>query len=305
MSGWLSKTRPSNSRAGRSPILSRGQNRTRDSCAPQYVYPEDVWVAEARERLNAPAAVLIAAIVALGLIGAGWILGAQIKQTRLADRYVTVKGLVERTVKSDLAVWNIGFQSSGNDFKTVLAQGDTQKQTVLAFLAQRGIEKQQVEIGAPRVIDKQAQEYGGPSRGDRYILNQSVIVTSPDVDRIAQANQQVAQLLQQGVILASNSGTSGSVVAFRFNGLNAIKPDMITEATRNARAAAQRFAADSGAHVGAIRQANQGTFSISPADAGSSTETGAGDAGGGMYQPDSTIMKKVRVVTTVDYFLEQ
>jgi uncharacterized protein len=263
-------------------------------------------VVEAREPIDA-SAVLIAAIIAVGLIGAGWILGAEIKQTRLADRYVTVKGLVERSVKSDLAVWNIGFQSSGNDFKTVLAQGDTQKQTVLAFLAQRGIEKQQIEIGAPRVIDKQAQEYGGATRGEqnRYILSQSVIVTSPEVDRVAQANQQVAQLLQQGVILSSTSGGSGSAVAFRFNGLNAIKPDMITEATRNARAAAQRFAADSGAHVGAIRQANQGVFSISPADAGSSTDTGSADAAVGMYQPDSSIMKKVRVVTTVDYFLEQ
>ncbi|MGI8771907.1 MAG: SIMPL domain-containing protein [Acidobacteriaceae bacterium] len=253
--------------------------------------------------MDTPAALLLAAIVAIGLIGAGWVLGSEIKQTRLADRYVTVKGLVERNVKSDLAIWNIGFQSSANDFKTMLGQGDTQRQTVLSFLAQQGIDKQQIEIGAPRVIDKQAQEYGGPSTGNqnRYILSQSIIVTSPDVDRVAKAGQQAAQLLQQGVILTSNSGVSGSSVAFKFNGLNAIKPDMITEATRNGRAAAQRFAADSGAHVGAIRQANQGTFSISPADAGSS----ANEAGDAAYPADSSIMKKVRVVTTVDYFLEQ
>ncbi len=258
---------------------------------------------EPRVRMETPAVVLLGAILALGLIGAGWVLGAQIKQTRLADRYVTVKGLVERNVKSDLAVWNIGFQSSGNDFKTVLGQGDAQKQTVLKFLAQQGIDQQQIEIGAPRVIDKQAQEYGGPSteNQNRYILSQSIIVTSPDVDRVAKAGQSVAQLLQQGVILTSNSGTGGSSVAFRFNGLNAIKPDMITEATRNARTAAQRFAADSGAHVGAIRQANQGTFSISAADAGSSTNE-AGDAGS---PADSSIMKKVRAVTTVEYYLEQ
>jgi hypothetical protein len=257
-----------------------------------------------RERMDASAALLIAAIVAIGLVGAGWVLGAQIKQTKLADRYVTVKGLVERSVKSDLAVWNIGFQSSGNDFKAVLGQGETQKQTVLNFLAQQGVDKQQVEIGAPRVIDKQAQEYGGPPTGNqnRYILSQSIIVTSPDVDRVAKAGQQVAQLLQQGVILTSNPGGTGSSVVFKFNGLNAIKPDMITEATRNARAAAQRFAADSGAHVGSIRQANQGTFSISPADAGSP----GNDAGEAGYSPaDSSIMKKVRVVTTVDYFLQQ
>jgi len=89
-----------------------------------------------------------------------------------------------------------------------------------------------------------------------------------------------------------------------FNGLNALKPDMITEATKNARASADRFAADSGSQVGSIRSANQGVFSISAADAGSGMAPGEEGGGGGQAEnPDASIMKKVRVVSTVDYYL--
>lgn len=104
---------------------------------------------------------LTGVILALGLIGAGWVLGSQIKEIRLGDRYVTVKGLAERTVKSDLALWNISFRSSGDDFKTVLAEGQSQRQTVLAFLKQLGVTEDEIAIGSPNVIDREAQEYGG------------------------------------------------------------------------------------------------------------------------------------------------
>jgi hypothetical protein len=114
------------------------------------------------------------------------------------------------------------------------------------------------------------------------------------VDRIASAGQKTAELVQAGIVVG---GGYGQGISYKFGGLNALKPDMITEATRNARAAADRFAADSGSQVGSIRSANQGVFSISAADGES-----AGEGGGGS-SPDSSIMKKVRVVATVDYYL--
>jgi uncharacterized protein len=108
------------------------------------------------------------------------------------------------------------------------------------------------------------------------------------------------QLLQKGVVLSSDPGMSRQGVAYKFNGLNSIKPDMITEATRNARAAADRFASDSGSKVGSIRQANQGVFSILAADQGSSASDG-GENG----SSDNSLMKTVRVVTSVQYYLEK
>jgi len=103
--------------------------------------------------------------------------------------------------------------------------------------------------------------------------------------------------VQAGIVVGGTNGQQGGI-RYEFTGLNALKSDMITEATRNARASADRFAADSGSQVGSIRSANQGVFSISPAGSGAAL-----DEGGGGGDADASIMKKVRVVSTVDYYL--
>jgi hypothetical protein len=133
-------------------------------------------------------------------------------------------------------------------------------------------------------------------------VQQSIAVRSKDVDKIAAAVQKTSDLIAQGVVLGGGQqyGSQNSV-RYVFTGLNSIKPEMITEATRNARSAAERFAADSGSKVGTIRSAEQGLFTISSADAAA-----AGDSeNGGGYQADASIMKSVRVVTTIKYYLQQ
>jgi hypothetical protein len=253
----------------------------------------DLYANEGRGRIG------LGLLVALGLIVGGWALGAQIKATRLGDRYVTVKGLVERTVKSDLAIWPLTYKEAGDDLASVSAKTEADKKVVLDFLAAQGIQPQEIELGVIRVVDTQANEYGGGQRAPhRYIVEQQITVRTSRVDQVAVATQKTMQLLQKGIVLNSNPGQA---VAYKFKGLNSIKPDMITEATRNARAAAERFASDSGSKVGAIRQANQGVFSIVAADE-------AGDAGaeGGMVNSgDSSVVKTVRIVTTVEYYLEK
>jgi len=246
---------------------------------------------------NLRATSILGFLLALGLILGGWILGAEIKATRLSDRYVSVKGLVERKVKSDLAIWPLAYKEAGNDLAALYAKADADKKTVLQFLADQGIGTSEIDLGVIRVVDTQAQEYGGGNRApNRYIVEQQITVRTSRVDQVAAAAQKTIELLQKGVVLGGNTGEG---LTYKFTGLNSIKPDMITEATRNARAAADRFAADSGSKVGAIRQANQGVFSILPAD----------QAGGGNDQPgygsDNSVMKTVRVVTSVDYYLEK
>lgn len=240
--------------------------------------------------------------VAIGLIIGGWILGSQIKQTRLSDRYVTVKGLVERTVKSDLAIWPISYKEAGNDLSTLSTKAESDKATILQFLQQQGIQANEIDIGVVQVADTQANEYGGNSKTPyRYIVNQQITVRTTRVDQVAAAAQKSMLLLQKGIVVAGNNN-QGSAVTYKFTGLNSIKPDMITEATRNARAAAERFASDSGSKLGKIRQANQGVFSILAAGQGSAGVEGEG------YDysnsADASIMKTVRVVTSVDYYLE-
>jgi uncharacterized protein len=238
-------------------------------------------------------------LLALGLILAGWILGAQIKATRLSDRYVTVKGLVERRVKSDLAVWPLSYKEAGDDLATVYAKTEADKKTILQFLDQQGMQSSEIELGVVRVVDTQANEYGGGTRAPhRYIVEQQVTVRTSRVDQVSAAAQKTMQLLQKGIVLNSSPGQG---LAYKFTALNSIKPDMITEATRNARAAADRFASDSGSKVGSIRQANQGVFSILPADQGSEP----GEGGEAYMTADSSLMKVVRVVTTVQYYLDK
>lgn len=225
--------------------------------------------------------------VAAGLTLGGWVLGAQIKATRLSDRYVSVKGLVERNVKSDLAIWPLTFKIAGDDLTVLHTRIEADKKTILQFLLDQGIQSDEVEVGTMRVVDTLANEYGGRDRAPyRYVVEQLVTVRTKRVDPVASAAQKTVDLLRKGVALSSNTGPG---LIYKYTALNSIKPDMITEATRNARAAADRFAADSGAKVGAIRQANQGAFSILAADGGDGA--------------DASLMKTVRVVTSVDYFL--
>ncbi len=96
-------------------------------------------------------------LLAFGLIVGGWVLGAQIKATRLSDRYVTVKGLVERKVKSDLALWPLTYKEAGDDLAELYAKTEADKKTVLQFLTDQGIESSEVELGVIRVVDTQAQ----------------------------------------------------------------------------------------------------------------------------------------------------
>jgi hypothetical protein len=251
---------------------------------------------------NRSGAALLGSLLALGLIVSGWVLGAQIKATRLSDRYVTVKGLVERKVKSDLAIWSLSYKEAGDDLSLVYAKTEADKKTVLQFLDQQGIESSEIELGVVRVVDTQANEYGGGNRAlHRYIVDQQITVRTPRVDQVAAAAQKTMLLLQKGIVFNSNPGQG---LSYKFTALNSIKPDMITEATRNARAAADRFASDSGSNVGSIRQANQGVFSILSADQGSGTNE-SGEAGGEIFSADTSLVKTVRVVTTVEYYLEK
>jgi hypothetical protein len=245
-------------------------------------------------------------LLAFGLVAGGWILGAQIKATRLNDRYVSVRGLAERKVKSDVAIWLISYKETGDDLPSLYARTEADQNTVQQFLAQQGIHPDEVELGVPRVVDTQANECGGGTKAPhRYIVEQYISVHTPRVDQVAAAARKTMQLVQKGIALGG-SYNQGQAPVYKFTGLNAIKPDMITEATRGARAAADRFAADSGSRVGGIRQAYQGVFSILAPDAASETseDAGEGSYSGGNSSADLSIVKTVRVVTTIQYYLE-
>ena len=137
-------------------------------------------------------------------------LGSEIKDIKLADRYVTVKGLVERTVKSDMAIWPVSFKETGNDLPQVFAKSQTDKEAVLKFFAAQGVTPKEISVGQIKVTDKLANEYSGNNTGPRYIVEQRVTVQSGDVDKIAKAGEKTAELVQAGIVVGAARGWAGS-----------------------------------------------------------------------------------------------
>lgn len=146
---------------------------------------------------------ILGLLLAIGLVLGGLVLGGQIKATRLNDRYVTVRGLAERTVKSDLAIWDLGYKDAGDDLAALYAKSEADKRTILEFLAKQGIAPSEIELGIVGVTDTQTNEYGAnkaPSR--RYIIQQDITVRTSRVDLVAEASQKTMRLVQKGVVLS-------------------------------------------------------------------------------------------------------
>jgi hypothetical protein len=230
-----------------------------------------------------------ALILGLGLAAAGFLVGRGFERGRSVDRYVTVKGLAERLVKADLAVWPVRITATGNDLGQVQTKIDADLQTVTRFLAGHGIEAEAIQPQRVEVTDLLAQPYRPQQVGDnRFIVAQTVIVRTEQVDRVAELNRATGELVKQGVVLADTGGPS-----YLFTKLNDVKPEMLAAATRNARAAAEQFAADSGSEIAEIRRASQGLFEIL-----------ARDPAPGLPEQNQ-VDKKIRVVSTVEYRLSR
>lgn len=230
-----------------------------------------------------PAAVF-GGLLALGLIGGGALIGQGLVNARVGDRTVSVRGLAERDVRADLAILPVRFTASGEVLSEVQGRIDGDLAIVRRFLAQQGYPAEAVTLGRLEVADRRAREYGSQDQGPRFILAQTVIVRTNDVDRVQNTTRTLNDLIRQGVVLQDFSGPS-----YIFTRLNEVRPAMIAEATASARSGAEQFAKDSGTGVGAIREASQGYFEILARD----------ESGDERQTPE----KKVRVVTTVRYAL--
>ena len=219
-----------------------------------------------------------------GMIALGFLLNSAITNFRLMDRTVTVKGLSEREVPADVAVWPIRFQEADNDLIELSMKIEANNQLIIDFLTVEGFRRDEITIAAPAIQDRQANLYGDASNiSFRFVSSSTITVYSTNVDLVVATTKKMVDLAKKGVAITNDQYSDRT--RFLFQGLNYIKPEMIEEATRNARVAAERFAKDSGSSIGRIRKARQGQFTISDRDEG------------------TPYIKRVRVVTTVDYLL--
>lgn len=233
--------------------------------------------------VSALSAAVLGSTIGLGLIVGGWFIGRGLLEARAADRYVTVKGLAEQEVKADLVIWPLKFAVTADDLSTLQRLSDESAGKVQAFLAAR-FPNEAIGKSAPRITDRNAQGMGDRAGNlQRYVAEVVMTLRSSQIDRVRTASEQLGELVKQGVALVQDYENR---TEYSYTGLDTVKPGMIAAATKDARAAAEQFAKDADSDVGAIRNAQQGYFSIEDRDS---------------FSPE---FKKIRVVTTVQFFLE-
>lgn len=223
-----------------------------------------------------------AVIIAFGLFFCGNAVKNGIKSISDTTRTIEVRGLSEKEVKADRATWNITFSSSGEDLKSLYNKTKRTEEAVERFLADNGIDAKDIYKTPADVYDKLSGRYVyDTNKAPRYNVSKTITVSTSSVDAVYEAVNKQEDLLEQGIVLNSDYNT----ITYDFTGLNSIKPGMIEEATKAAREAAQQFAKDSESELGKIKSARQGQFSIEDRDA------------------NTPYIKKVRVVTYVNYYL--
>lgn len=225
-----------------------------------------------------------AIILAIGIIMLGVMIRNGINDFKNKERVVSVKGLAEMEVPADKVIWPLMFKDIGNDPAVIYANMEQKNKAIVKFLKDNGISDAEISLTAPEVIDMQAERYGNDRTPYRYNATSVITVTSTQVAKVRKLMAEQAELLKQGI--AITGGDYRYNVSYEFTGLNQVKPQMIEEATKNARASAEKFAKDSDSRLGKIRNASQGQFSITDRDA------------------NTPYIKNVRVVTTVNYYLK-
>ena len=219
-------------------------------------------------------------ILAIGVMVMGWCVKAGIDNFTNKDRKVTVKGLAEREVPADKVTWSISTKETGNDLPTLYERINVQAGKIKAFLKQNGLDESEITVNPPSVSDLEAREWGDNQKPFRYIVNTTITVATTKVEAVNKAIFKQAELLKQGVALDS------SYPNYEDASFQQMKPEMMSEAIKNAQKTAEQFAEASESKLGKIQTAGQGQFEIENRD------------------ENTPYIKKIRVVTTVTYSLD-
>jgi len=229
-------------------------------------------------------AFILGIFVFLGLSTLGYLLGNAAIEFKQFDRSVTVKGLSEREYPADIIIWPSQFTAAGNDLESLYNAIELNTKKIVNFLGNNGINTDEITLSSPAITDKSAQQYGNNARAEfRYTAFQTVTVYSKNIETVRSVMGSLSQLGKQGIVITG--GNYNAQTDYIFTRLNDVKPEMIEEATKKAREVAEKFAFDSHSSLGKIKRASQGQFSISARD------------------KNNPHIKKIRVVSTVEYYL--
>lgn len=221
--------------------------------------------------------------IMLGLIFLGIFFKSAVISFKSYERVVNVKGLAQVEVPANKVIWPVVYKEIGNDLSTLYKAISHKNEIIISYLKSKGLEESEIYVSAPSIIDMNAERYQSQPSNYRYNITSIITVTSEKVDLVSKIISSQSELLTKGVALLA--GDYQYQTTYLYTLLNHIKPSMIEEATKNARASAQKFAIDSNSKLGKIKTASQGQFSISDRDA------------------NTPQIKIVRVVSTIEYML--
>ncbi|MBP6060678.1 MAG: SIMPL domain-containing protein [Candidatus Pacebacteria bacterium] len=190
-------------------------------------------------------------------------------------KYVEVKGLSEKIVKADVAIWSMSFDVKSNNVDSLYADIDKNTLAIKSFLKTKGFEDSEVNVAPVSIYQDTYKD-----SLFRYNSTTQLSVYTKKVDNVKSASQDTLLLVKQGVTLNQN------YIEFQFSDINSVKPEMLAEAIKNARASAKQFADESGSTLGAVSRGNQGVFDVTEKD------------------PGSPEYKKIRVVSSLRFLLK-
>ena len=235
------------------------------------------------EKNNILPALLLGGFLCAGLVYVGQTASTALLQMKAMERTVTVKGLAEKEVKANVAIWPINFTEVDNNLPKLYETVQQKTDRVVAFLKEQGFSDSEITISLPSIEDRQAQGYVDPNVRYRYSAKVNLSVYTPQIDLMLNTRKQMISLVKEGIAIASQEYDNRT--EFLFTDLNSVKPVMVQEATQNAREVAEKFAKDSDSPLGKIKTASQGQFTISDRD------------------NSTPYIKQIRIVSTLTYYL--
>ena len=232
---------------------------------------------------------LLGLLLAVGIIISTLVISNTVERVKTQNQRITVKGFAERTITSDVAVWEGQITTRSAELVTAYDSLQADLEKVLSYFQQQGIPAENISTSAvtTRIQYKRTIRDVMTNIREGYTLVQTVKITSPNVEKIATIANEVTVLIKEGIEFDSFTPQ------YFYTKLDDIKIELLGEATKNAGMRAEQLAENSGSEVGNLKYASQGVFQITPLY---STQV----SGYGVYDT-STIEKSVKAVVTIEY----
>ena len=230
--------------------------------------------------------------LAIGLVLSSFILGWFYTNTKKGDEAVTVTGSARKRIKSDLVVWSAGVSYQAPQLAEAYRSLSENIPRVKQYLIGKGIAENQITVSSisTTTLKKQDENGGETSEITGYSLRQQIEVRSGDVDKIAQIAREATELINQGILIESNSPQ------YYYTQLGDLKVEMLGEAARDAKTRAEKIADSTGNQIGAVRSARMGVMQITAADSTEVSDAGISDS--------TTIDKDVTAVVNISFAVD-